>query len=241
MLLKTRGIVLRSHKHRESSLILDVFTEERGLRKYLINGVRARNSRVSAGLLQLMSLIELVAYERRDRDINRLKEVRPAHIYTRLPFEVYRATIGQFMTEIAHKTISEREENPALFGFLFDTFQFLDETEQGFANLHLHYLLGFSTYLGFQPAGAWSEESPLFDLREGTFIGGLPGHTYFLDEDRSHRLSLVLRCPRERLHELPITAAERRVLLEDLISYYRLHVEGLREIMSYKILREVLG
>src|SRR5690606_27448832 len=88
MLLKTRGIVFRSVKYSETSLIVDIYTEEKGLRKYIISGVRKARSSVSAGLFQVMSLVDIVGYEREGKDLNRLKEIRPAYIFRAIPFDL---------------------------------------------------------------------------------------------------------------------------------------------------------
>lgn len=40
MISKTKGIVLRSVKYGETSLIVTIFTELFGLQSYLVNGVR---------------------------------------------------------------------------------------------------------------------------------------------------------------------------------------------------------
>ena len=59
MLIKTRGIIFKSIKYSETSLILDVYTEELGLQKYIISGVRSKKARTTAGMLQIMSLLDL--------------------------------------------------------------------------------------------------------------------------------------------------------------------------------------
>ena len=240
MLIKTRGIILRTIKYRESSLILEVYTELKGLRKYLISGVRSSRAKTQAGLLQIMSLVELVAYEREDRDMTRIKEVRPAEIYQRIPFDFRHGSLGLFLAEVARKAIREREENVPLFQFLYATFLFLDRTPDPIGNLHLHYLLELSTFLGFMPSGEYSPETPLFDLREGEFTGGLPGHKYYLEEARAAQLQELLEVSRNAAHRVPLSREDRRALLDALILYYRLHLEGLQEIHSHEILRQVM-
>ena len=59
-----------------------------------------------------MNLVDLVAYEREGKDMTRLKEVRLAHVYTQIPFDVFRGTIGLFMLEVARNAIRESEEKP---------------------------------------------------------------------------------------------------------------------------------
>ncbi|MEL7162815.1 MAG: DNA repair protein RecO [Bacteroidota bacterium] len=240
MLLKTRGIIFRATKYGDSSLILEVYTEQRGIRKYIVSGVRKARSRTPASLVQPLNLVDLVAYERDGKELQRIKEVRPAHVYVRIPFDVYRGTLGLFLLEVARNSIREAEDNPALFAFLFDSFVHLDTTEGPIAHLHLHFLLELTVHLGFLPDGAYTPETPLFDLKEGRFTGGHPGHTEYLDEARAALMFRLLHAERDELITVKSTREERLGLLTDLVRYYRHHVEGMREINSLKILREVM-
>ena len=239
MLLKTRGIVFRAIKYSETSLIVDIYTEARGLRKYIISGVRKARSSVSAGLFQVMSLVEIVAYEREGKDLNRLKEIRPAYIFTTIPFDLRKGAVGLFMAEIARKTIREAEENQPLFEFFFTSFQYLDQTTHPVGNLHLHFMLELTTFLGFTPGGDFSPETAYFDLQEGTFVTETGSHPHFLDVSLANILYQLLESNLANCHEVKIGREERRKLLQSLLDYYRLHMESFPEINAHLILQEV--
>lgn len=236
---KTRGIVFRTHKYGETSLIVEIYTETKGLRKYIISGVRSPQARTKANLLQLMSLVDIVAYDRDDKDLNRLKEVRPACLYQTIPFNLRKGTVGLFMTEVARKAIREREANPVLFQFLFERYRFLDLTDQSVANYHLSFLVELATLLGFAPAGEWTEATPLFDLREGEFTGNPPGHNDYLVEEQALLLHQLLESSAAHSHQIVMTRDDRRRLVDQLIHYYRLHLEGMGEVHSHLVLHEV--
>lgn len=239
MLLKTRGIVFRTHKYGESSLIVEMYTEQRGLRKYIISGVRSAKARTKASLLQVMTLLDIVAYERDDRDLNRLKELQPAFIYMSIPFDVRKGAVGLFMVEVARKAIREREENKVLFNFLFDRFAGLDQSSSSIANYHLAFLLELSAYLGFAPSGEYSDETPIFDLKDGEFIARPPEHSQYLIDEVALAFYELLHYPAPRAHELKLERAVRQKLLSELIRYFQLHLEGMGEVNAHLILREV--
>ncbi|MEM1359488.1 MAG: DNA repair protein RecO [Bacteroidota bacterium] len=240
MLLKTRGLIFRATKYGDSSLILEVYTEQRGIRKYIVAGVRKARSRTPASLVQPMNLVDLVAYEREGKELTRLKEVRPAHVYTSIPFDVYRGTLGLFLLEVTRNAIREAEANPALFEFLFGSFVFLDTTAGPIGHLHLHFLLELTTHLGFLPSGQYSEATPLFDLKEGRFTGGHPGHAEYLDAPRASFMFRLLHAERRELAQITSAKKERLGLLNDLLRYYHHHIEGMREVNSLKVLRTVM-
>ena len=170
MLIKTKGIIFRSIKYSETSIITNIFTEKKGLRTYIISGVRKKNARVSASLLQVMSVVDLVVYHRDDKDMTRIKEIKAAHIYQSLPFEIIKSSVGQFMLELTRKAVREPEENLPMFEFVYEIFQYLDETQLSFSNLHLYFMLRLSGYLGFMPEDNFSKNYPFFNLQEGIFV-----------------------------------------------------------------------
>lgn len=241
VLIKTRGIVFRSMKYSESSLIVDVFTEQRGLRSYLIPGVRGRRSKISPGLLQVMSLVDMVAYDKHERGLNRVREIQSAGLYESLPFDLLKSSIGLFITEVARKAVREPEENARLFEFLFRTYQFLDQTSAPVANLHLHFMLELSFHLGFVPNGTCSPSTPYFDLREGVFVAEPPVHGHGLPAPLSEALYALLRCGYANCHEVKMSRAQRQELLDKLIHFYRFHIDNFPEINAHRILQDVLG
>ena len=240
MLIKSRGVVLRAMKYSETSIITDIYTEEKGMRSYIVGGVRSPKAKIKASLLQVMSLVDLVAYDRHEKGLNRVREMRPAHVYHSLPFDVRKSAVGLFMAEMARKSVREPEEHRALFDFLYHSFYFLDETTAPIANIHLYFLLKMSTFLGFVPGGDWSAETPVFDLQEGVFVDSAPAHAHHLGAEESRMLYELKSYKMENCHELKIARRQRQELLLRLIDYYRLHIENLPEIHAHVVLQEVL-
>lgn len=235
MLIKTRGIIFKTLKYSETSLILDIYTEEKGLRKYIISGVRNKRSKVKTGLLQAATLVDMVAYFRDNKPMNRIKEIKAAQIYESIPFELMKGTISLFMIELAQKTIKEEEGNPELFNFLFNRFAALDKLTQLNPNFHLHFMLDLSAYLGFYPGGDWSVETPWLNMRDGNFVKDEPLHQYGLSRDLSEKVGLLLK-----KEVVKITRVDRQKIVQKLIDYYRIHVENFNGLNTHEILKEVL-
>ena len=240
MLIKTRGIILRSMKYSETSIISDIYTEEKGLRSYIISGVRSKRARVSAGLLQPMSLIDMIAYHREEKDINRIKEIKAAHLYNTVPFDVHRGAIGLFMIELTRKTIRETEEHPQLFQFLFESFRFLDLTDQPIGNIHLQFMIELSGFLGFRPIRCnESEAKVFFDLKEGVFSKEVPDHVYFMRAELSILMDQFLGASINRCSEIKMNRTLRKEFLEQLILFYRLQIDNFPQLNAHSILQEI--
>jgi DNA repair protein RecO (recombination protein O) len=238
MIIKTRGIILRTVKYSETSLILDIYTEAKGLRTYIVSGVRTSRAKVSIGLLQVMSLVDIVCYDKEDANkLNRVKEIKAAHTYSSLIFDIKKASVGQFMAELIRKTIKEAEENEALFNLIFDFFVFLDETPSGYANLHLAFMLELSNHLGFKPHTETYTERAVFDLKEGNFTTATV--THFINSSLSKILRGLLESDWYHASDVKMTREERQQLLGELLNFYRFHIDNFPEINAHRILQEI--
>ncbi len=242
MLIQTQGIVFKSVKYSETSLICTIFTEELGVRQYIISGVRSSKAKTKANLFRPMNILDLVVYDRPNHSLNRIKEAKTACVYQSIPFELVKGTIGLFMIEVAQKTIKERVENTQLFNFLKETFVLLDLAQGSVANYPLFFLVQLSYHLGIMPSDHKPSDPCFFDLQEGLFVESRPSHNYFMNEDSSEIFHQVLSVPSfDAITEFKLAKPQRKRLLNDLIDYYRLHIESLTGLNAPAILREVLG
>jgi DNA repair protein RecO (recombination protein O) len=238
--IHTRGIVLRRIPYSETSVILTVFTEKLGLRKYLANGVRSARAKTKSALYQPMALLEMVVYHRDDRELNRLGEVRAAYVYRAVPFEVFKGAVGLFMAEVAQKTVREGDASPDFFGFLYEAFVLLDQWEGSVANLPIWYLVRLTAFLGIRPGGEQGPSAPIFDMREGVFVAEVPGHHAFLSAEESEVLGRLAAEGVAECMALPLKAPLRRGMLERLLQYYKMHLDYMAEVHAHLVLQEVL-
>ena len=241
MLLKTRGIIFRTMKYSETSIIADIFTEEKGLNSFIISGVRNPKSKIGSGLFQVMSLVDLVAYFKDDGKLNRIKEVHPAHIYQSIPFQIEKMAVGMFMAEVCQKSIKTAEENQEFFDFLMESFVFLDKTKKSVANYHLTFMMALTRFLGFLPNGEYSNETPYFDLKEGTFEDVVPVHPNFLNKEDSADFGAILKSNLEASHELNFSRTQRKALINNLLDFFKYHVENFGEVNTHKVFETVLS
>jgi len=238
MIIKTRGILLKTTKYSESSLICKILTEERGLKSYIISGVRSKKGKTSTGLLQVMSILDLVVYDNPKSNLNRIKELSNHYIYQATPYDIVKGCVGLFIIEMVQKTIKGEEEHQELFQYLLETLQFLDQTKDSPANIHLHFMLEYASHLGFGPSGAQGESQLYFHLWDGTFMP-IKEDKYALSEELSTLVSSLLHLSVTDVHRIQLARETRNQLLKQLMNYYKLHVENFPEINSHRILQEV--
>ena len=240
MLIKTRGIVFRAVKYGETSVIADIFTEEKGLCSFIGGSVRTAKARMPFNLFQPMTVVDLVAYHRDGSGASRLKELRASEVWAAIPFDITRGAVALFMAEVCRKSIQEEEAHGELFDFLLGHLRWLDITPHPIANLHLHFLLGLTGFLGFQPQDPEEDGELFFDLQAGTFSPMPNPHTVLLEPIQSRQMLALLESPLELVHEIPLSRAERKALLNKFLQFYQFHLPNFREVNTPEILEMVM-
>lgn len=230
MLHKTRGIVLNYIRYRETSIIVKIYTEDFGIQSYIVNGIRSAKSKTNRiALFQPLTLLDLVVYHKnKEQTIHRLAEVKCSLPFRSLPFDFVKSSIALFETEMLVKTLREEEANPPLFHFLMEGIIFLEEANEHFENFHLQFLAKFAFYLGF---GAETVHEMEQQLKENLYP-----HT--LDALAREAMQNLILMPFE--YPLSLDRQRRGKLLDTLLFYFKIHLEGLGEIRSLEVLRELM-
>ena len=237
MLYNTRGIVFRTVKYSDHSIIAKIYTELFGLQGFLINTGRNKKSTVKKNTLQPMSLVDLVIYHKEKKQLHRIQEVNVDYPFERIPYDVIKSSIVLFINEILYKSIREEEQNKPLFDFIYNSLKRLDSESGVYVNFHLIFMAQLTKFLGFYPQGNFSETTPFFDLKEGQFQNSKPNHFNFILGKESE---LFYRLFTKGV-EVNMNNTQRKQQLFYLIQYYKLHMEIIGELESPKVLEEIFS
>jgi DNA repair protein RecO (recombination protein O) len=226
MFHQTKGIVLSSIKYAETSIVCKIYTEKFGLTSYLVNGVRKKKGK--SNYYQPLSILDLTVYYKEKSGLQRIKEANPFIQYQEIPFDIKKSSIAMFLAEILSKSLNEEEENLALFYFLETTLAELDSKEFN-SQFHLQFMMELSKHLGFYPNDNNSDYA-YFDMLNGQFVSSMPQHTHYLTETAV--FSDLLKGQR-------VEPKLKKRMLDHLLEYYQLHLEGFGKIKSKEILEIV--
>jgi DNA repair protein RecO (recombination protein O) len=240
VLEKTRGIFLHAVKYSETSLIATIYTQHFGRQAFIINGIRSKNSPVKAAVFQPLYLLDLEIYYKPGKDIQRLKNARIINPYSTIPFDIRKSTQVLFLAEVLFKCLREEESNSNLFEFIYHSLSFLDLTESGVGNFHIWFLFKLTQFLGIYPNQDNSAISNFFDLQSALFVSHEPLHNQFADKQLTILFSRLFEVDFSSIEKLDYTHHERRLILEKLLEFYKIHFDNFSEIRSLSILKEVL-
>ncbi len=219
MLYKTRAIVLKSVKHGDTGLVVQIYTEDFGRQSLLVHGVRKRKSKFGYHLFEPLSLLNLDIYYKENRDLQTLKEAKSSIVLHHLLSDVRKSSIAIFVSEILYRCLREVESNKPLFNYLFHAIQILDMAEKGLENFHIIFLIQLSKFLGIYP----KNNAELINYK---IIGG-------------YQLNDLFEYSLQDISNFKIERSIRQEILNHLIIYYRANLEGMGEIKSLQVLHEV--
>jgi len=245
MVHTTKGVVLRTVKYGDTSIITSIYTELFGIQQYIVKGVR-QSTKTSAGkasYFQPSAILELEVHHNEMKKLNFIKEFRWAYLYEQVLFDVVKNTVATYIIELLQHSLKQPEANPELFYLIEDTLKQLDKGNATLTgNLPLYFTLHLASELGFQLQGDYSNATPFVDLQEGIFVAVKPNHPYFLEENLAKKTAEISNLPfYSELENIQLNQQTRRQLLEAYQLYLSLHITDFGTMKSYAILQEVLA
>jgi DNA repair protein RecO (recombination protein O) len=247
-----RGIVLRTVKYGDTSMVVDLFTESHGRQSFMASTARAKRSVRSKSFWQPLSMVEFSAEMRPVGGLPRPSDVRTYYNYTDLPFSPVKSTLALFLAEFLSAALREEKENTPLYRYIESSLQWLDMVDKpiAVANFHLAFLMHLSRFIGIYPNLEWAADCRnrparglvnsqlFFDLLAGSYCDRQPPHAHFLRRQEAQALPVLFRMDYPNLHLFRLSRQERMRILQVLNEYYRLHVPNFPELKSLEVLQE---
>lgn len=242
MVHATRGIVLRTVKYGETSIVATIFTEKFGVQAYLINGVRTTGKAgAKASLYQPATLLNLEVYHNELKNMQRIREAGRSLVGANIFSDVIKNSVAVFMIELLHRSLKQPEENAPLFAFVSHSLEQLEESHPAVtANFPLFFSLNLPHFFGFA-FSRYYQQNDFLDLREGGFTRQQPDHQYFLGSIAAQQTAELLKVMHpDELNQVPLNSDARNTLLDAYVLYFRLHIADFGEMRTLPILRQIL-
>ena len=241
MIEHTKGIVLHQVKYTDYGMVVQFYTRKSGRQSFLIHGARNKKAGKHSVFFQPMFLLDLVSYNRETRTLQTLKEFSVAFTPTDIHTNIKKSCVAIFLGEVLSSVLREESPNEELFDFLEESIRYFDACVDNYANFHIAFLAGLSSYLGFEPARRSSPNEKYFDMLEGEFVISPPSHGNYAGKEISEFLSSFFSSSYEEIGKIHLTGSMRNEILETLVHYYSIHLPGLKKMKSLEILKEVFS
>ena len=237
MLVTTEALVLSKTNYSETSLIVRCYTRSDGIKSYIIKGGKlGRKGIKSAALFQPLNQLEITAQHKNKSGLSIPKSIKMSKPYKTIPFQMNKITVVLFLSEVLSSALREEEANASLFHYLTNSLSWFD-IQDDVANFHIFFLLSLTKYLGFFP-DLYDQNHPYFDMENGCF--STQKSTQQVEDPRTISVfKSFLGTTFDKLSEVLVSSIERKQLLELLIQYYQVHLQGFSRPKSLNILHEI--
>lgn len=237
-----KGIVIRTVKYGDSSLIADLFTESHGRCSFMATVARAKRNVRTSTFWHPLSMVEFTADIRQGSSrLPRPQEVRSYYCYSNLTVSPVKSAIALFLAEFLSAALREEKVNVPLYRYIESSLMWLDATAdpRSIANFHLVFLMHLSRFVGIYPN--LEKETPYFDLQAGCYVPSRPYHSNALTGDEAHALPTLFRLSYATMHIVRLSQTERMRTLHVLNDYYRLHMPSFPELKSIEVLHAMFS
>ncbi|OFX56709.1 MAG: DNA repair protein RecO [Bacteroidetes bacterium GWA2_30_7] len=241
MLEKTLGIVLHNVKYADNSRIINIYTEKYGRMPFIANFPSKKKCGLRIVNFQNASILELDISNKARNTIQRIKDAKPYYNYQTIPFDVNKSAIIFFLSEIFSKTLNEESGNSELFNFIKDSLIFFDKLNVNVSFFHHIFLIELSKHLGFEPLDNYSEKYCYFDFTEGSYTDHLPLHSSYFNKEVSSEFYKISSYSLNNIENEEFKIRFKTEILEGIIEYYKIHFNTIKDIVSYKVLKDVFN
>ena len=241
MLEKTRGIILHQIKYSDSGIVAQIYTRKFGRQSFLIKGMRSRKTGKHNILFQPLFILDLVMYYKASREMQILKEFSIFYNPYDIQSNIKKGCVSIFLGEILTAILKEESPHEDLFDYIEESIMYFDGCKKDYANFHIAFLVGLSSFLGFEPGVRKNADETYFDMINGIFVPIPPVHGIYADTEISGILADFFATSYDKISGIHLSGARRNEVLETIIKYYSVHLPGLKKIRSLDILKEVFS
>ena len=145
------AIVLRQYPYRETSVLVNCFTDRVGKLKGLIKGLRGPGPSRYRSAMEPLTLNRIVFYDSRTSDLHLISQCDLLCAFPGLSQQLDVMRIGASCAELVEVLTESHEPQPAIFALLHATLERLSDGAAHPAGLRVHFVLRLLRLVGFQP------------------------------------------------------------------------------------------
>ncbi len=235
-----KAIVLSAIPYSESSLICKLYTEEFGLKSYIVRSAKKKGSKTPTQHFQSLNIIEFEAYNNNQSKLEGIKSSSLISENISINFSIIKNSLTFFIAEVIYLSLKEHNPNKELFDFLYAQIIKLKNSDDiDLAEFHLNFMLQFAELLGLAPMNNYSNESPFFSPIAGKFTNNKDIQSFNIEQSLMlHRL--MQNYKENSSCRICNNKIQRNTLLDGLIVFYTIHITNHQTIKSHKILSTIL-
>lgn len=227
MIINTSAVVLKSFPYGETSIIARCYTKDHGKVSLIVKGARRKKSPMAA-YFQPMNYLDIVYYYRQTRSLQSVSKASFVEIWSDLSQDIKKIAHGFAVIELTDKTNTENDPHPELFDELVSVLKAFNSSGIRLNLIFWYFQIKLLTILGFKP--------DFHQLDQGNvkfpnpFRG--PNSQNILEDLNNNTIDMI--------SNITATYQDRKVISEYLTAFISYHIEGLEELKSFSVLKQIL-
>jgi DNA repair protein RecO (recombination protein O) len=248
-LAKTAGIILKSLKYGESSVIFSLYTKDFGKIRVLAKGIKRTKSRIAP--LGIFSLAEMVFYKKEKSELHLLSSAECLKSFSGLSRSINRFSWAAAASELLDQLVKGEEPNQRIFNLSLKTLSRMEKIEESnLEPLFWSFALKLLSHLGYKPkldscvnCGKEIEEEQIYASPErGGVIcpNCVREDEYYLKLNRKSYLLVrrLLSLDMNRVDRYPVNKENLQEVEETVKSFIHYHI-GAKDLKSLEFLKKV--
>jgi len=239
MIVSTKAIVISKIKYKDNDLIVKCYTEAHGIVSFMVKGtLTSKKGKLKPAYFQPLSILQIQYDFKPSRGVQFFKTIGAEYHFKTMHTTVLKSTVVLFLAEILNMVFKEEEPNFVLFKYLETALIWFD-TVPSDVTFHHKFLMGLTRFLGFSPEES-NDHFPFFDLEGGAYQA-TPGGPYTISGDKLFLFKSILGTKFDTEYDKPIHPTQRRELLDMILLYFKLHLQGFKSPKSLVVLNQVFS
>ena len=149
VITKSEAIVLRKTKFSDSSLIVQIYTKDKGKISAILKGARSSKSKIGSKI-DLINHVEVVFYNKEEKDLQLVTQVNLINHYPKIREDLDKIRYASAVCELILKLIPEHESNDKIFRGTVRILQLINDSKNNESLHFAQYLLFFIKEIGFE-------------------------------------------------------------------------------------------
>jgi|TARA_B110000879_G_scaffold15264_1_gene18822 DNA repair protein RecO (recombination protein O) len=239
MLISSPAIILSKVRYQDNDLIVKCLTRDLGVVSYMIKNISmSKKSKNKFAFFQLLNILDLETNYNSNRSIQYIKDLKVKYNFTSLHTNIYKSSVVMFLSEILSNIIHVETKDMELFDFIEKSLIWYDKSEDS-STFYLIFLMKITHYLGFYP-DCTNMSYNYFNLEEGLFESSK--NSQYVIEGSSLVLFKTILGIKFDSNKLPfIDKTNKKDILKNILTYFKLHVDGFKDLKSLKVLNQIFA
>lgn len=149
VITKSEAIILRKTKFSDTSLIIQLYTKDKGKISALLKGARSPKSKIGSKI-DLINHVEVIFYNKEEKDLQLVTQVNLINHYPHIRENLEKIKYASAVCELVLKLIPEHEPNDKIFRGTSRILQLINSSKNDEPLLFAQYMLFFIKEIGFE-------------------------------------------------------------------------------------------